>query len=149
VSEPATETRAEEQWLTIKEASKYLKVSQQTIFRWMRSGKVSFFKIGKATRFRRSNLDMLAEKVTSDAEGELAATKCVSCGNSQLIDGVIRSTGRVYFQPRRTRFFLLMDSWTRIEAKTCPACGHIQLFADTAKLDRLLPDKEDDSENDS
>ena len=144
VSEAAQDGKTDEQWLTIKEASKYLKVSDQTIFRWMRSGKLSFFKFGNATRFRRSNLDMLAEKVTGDAEGDLAAARCVSCGNSRLIDGVIRSTGRIYFQPDRTRFFLLMDSWTRIRAKTCPVCGHIQLFADTEKLSRLVPDGEEE-----
>jgi excisionase family DNA binding protein len=139
LSDTAPETGQAEQWLTIKEASRYLKVSQQTIFRWMRSGKLSFFKIGNATRFRRSNLDMLAEKITGEAEGEHASAKCVSCGHSHLIDGVIRSTGRIYFQPSRTRFFLLMDSWTRVRARTCPVCGHIQLFADTEKLGRLLP----------
>jgi len=143
MSEPGAKLTQQDEWLTIKEAGEYLKVSEQTIFRWMRTGKLSFFKIGNATRFRRSNLDMLAEKVTGETEGLAAAAKCVVCGNSHLIDGIIRSTGRIYFQPARTRFFLLMDSWTKVRASTCPVCGHIQLFADTRKLNRLLPDKEE------
>ena len=146
MTEPAPETRREDAWLTIKEAGRYLKVSQQTIFRWMRAGKLTFFKIGNATRFRLSSLDMLAEKVTGEAEGELAAARCVSCGHSHLIDGQLRSTGRIYFQPERTRFFLLLDSWTRVRAKTCPVCGNIQLFADTDKLNRLAPKETDGTE---
>ena len=143
MSESSISETMEDQWLTIKEASRYLKVSEQTIFRWMRSGKLSFFKLGNATRFRRSNLDMIAEKVTGEAEGEVAAAKCVSCGNSELIEGIIRSTGRIYFQPDKTRFLILMDSWTKVRARTCPVCGHIQLFADTEKLSRLLPEPEE------
>jgi len=142
VSEPVPSANKGDEWLTIREASEYLKVSEQTIFRWMRTGKLSFFKFGNATRFRRSNLDMLAEKVTSDSEGELAATRCGLCGNAQMIEGVIRSTGRIYFQPARTKFLVLMDSWTKVRAMTCPACGHIQLFADTEKLAKLLPEED-------
>ena len=128
----------DDEWLTIREAGEYLKVSEQTIFRWMRSGKLSFFKLGASTRFRRSHLDMVAEKVTGRTEGRQAAERCVVCGNSSLVEGRIRSTGRVYFQLARSRFFVLAENATPVNARTCPVCGHIQLFADTARLTRLM-----------
>ncbi len=144
IKESSPEDRREsgDDWLTIKEASDYLKVSEQTIFRWMRSGKISFFKFGASTRFRRSNLDMVAQKITSEAEVEHATPRCLACGHSKLVEGRIRSTGRIYFQPDRLRFFVLTDSLAAVKARTCPVCGHMQLFADTNKLAKLIKDED-------
>ena len=136
--EPATTPSEGSEWLTVKEAADYLKVSEQTIFRWMRSGKVSFFKFGASTRFRRSSLDLVAEKVTGEAEGEQALSRCGACGHSRLIPGRLRSTGRIYFQVGRARFFVLSENMVPVKAQSCPACGHIQLFADAEKLNSLL-----------
>ena len=138
MTETASASPERDGWLTIKEAAEYLKVSEQTIFRWMRSGKVSFFKFGNSTRFRRSNLDMVAEKFTGEAEGAVAAGRCSVCGHSKLIHGRLRSTGRIYFQPERTKFFVLSESMAPVEAQTCPVCGSIKLFADVKRLERLL-----------
>lgn len=138
MTESAYSSPDQDGWLTIKEAAEYLKVSEQTIFRWMRSGKVSFFKFGNSTRFRRSNLDMVAEKFTGEAEGALAAGRCAVCGHSKLVRGRLRSTGRIYFQPEHARFFVLSEGMVSVEAQTCPACGSIQLFADAKRLARLL-----------
>lgn len=138
MQDPATTREDDNDWLTVKEAADYLKVSEQTIFRWMRQGKVSFFKFGASTRFRRSNLDIVAEKTTGDAEGVQAAARCAVCGHSKLIPGRIRSTGRVYFQVGKARFFVMSENMVPVKAQSCPACGHIQLFAETEKLNRLL-----------
>lgn len=144
--ESAITSGPDNDWLTVKEAADYLKVSEQTIFRWMRTGKVSFFKFGSSTRFRRSNLDLVAEKVTGEAEGEQAASRCAACGNSKMVAGRVRSTGRMYFQPEKARFFVLSESFVAVRAKTCAACGYIQLFADTQKLGNLLQANDDDAE---
>ncbi len=127
-----------EGWLTIKEASRYLGVSEPTIFRWMREGTLSFFKIGGATRFRRENLDMVARKVTAKDEAEHHAARCSVCGHGFLLPGSVRSTGKLYFMPKKTKFFVFSESVVDVAARACPACGHVEMFADTAKLAKLM-----------
>jgi len=131
-----------EKWFNVREAAEYLGVSEPTIFRWMRDGKVSFFKMGSSTRFRRANLDMVARKVTAVEEGRDKRTRCTACGHGYLVSGNVRSTGRLYFQPQRTKFFVLGDSMVGVSASACPACGHVQMFTDTAKLGKLMRDEE-------
>ena len=47
------------QWFTIAEAAEYLDVSEPTIYRWMKDGLLSFYKVGGATRFSQEGLDAL------------------------------------------------------------------------------------------
>lgn len=124
-------------WMTVKDACEYLQVSQMTIFRWMKSGKLSYFKMGGSVRFKRENLDMAAEKVTSTKEAEQAKDSCSVCGHTVLAEGKIQSTGRVSFKPAKTKFWTFEDSVVPIEAKMCQACGNIQLFADTEKMSKI------------
>jgi excisionase family DNA binding protein len=131
-----------ENWLNVKEAAQYTGVSEPTIFRWMREGKVSFFKLGGSTRFKRENLDMVARKVTAREEGEGKRSRCTACGHGYLVSGNVRSTGKLYFQPQRTKFFVLTDSMIGVSASACPACGHVQMFTDTAKLEKLMRDED-------
>ncbi len=141
------ESTTAEAWLTVREAAEHLGVSEPTIFRWMREGKVSFFKLGGATRFKRENLDMVARKVTAAEEGQERATRCAVCGHGFLLAGKVRSTGQVYFQPQKTKFFVLSDSMIKVAAHACPACGHVQMFADTNKIAKLMR-PEDEAAND-
>ena len=127
-----------EAWMTVKQAARYLGVSEPTIFRWMREGTLSFFKIGGATRFRRENLDLVARKVTGKDEGEQRAARCAVCGHGFLLPGNVRSTGKIYFTPKKTKFFVLSESMVDVEAQACPVCGHVEMFADTAKLETLM-----------
>ena len=82
-------------WLTMPEACDYLKVSEQTLFRWMRTGKVSFYKVGKSTRFKKEILDLAVEKVVGRPEGEVLSERCAVCGHSRLIEGKVTSTGNI------------------------------------------------------
>ncbi len=138
------ETTGADGWMTIKQAAEYLGVSEPTIFRWMREGAVSFFKLGGSTRFKRENLDMVARKVTGKEEGEQRALHCSVCGHSFRLDGEVRSTGKIYFMPEKTKFFVFSDSMVEVGARACPACGHIDMFADTEKLAILM--REQDAE---
>jgi len=104
----------------------------------MRNGKLSFYKVGDSTRFKRENLDMAFEKYTGTDEARYYGTRCVACGHSRLVSGKIQSTGNVYFRPARTRFFTLLQSFVGMSARVCPRCGFVQIFTDTEKLDRLL-----------
>ena len=138
------ETTSADGWMTIKQAAEYLGVSEPTIFRWMREGAVSFFKLGGSTRFKRENLDMVARKVTGKEEGEQRAQHCSVCGHSFRLDGEVRSTDTIYFMPGKTKFFVFSDSMVEVGARACPACGHIDMFADTEKLAILM--REQDAE---
>jgi len=137
-AEGAVSSARQKEWFSIQEAGEYLGVSEPTVYRWMREGKLSFYKVGDATRFKKENLDMVYEKHTSEQEAEYYGARCVACGHSHLIPGKIQSTGNVYFKPAKTRFFALMESFVGMEARVCPRCGYVQLFTDTGKLDRLL-----------
>ena len=129
-------------WFSIPEAAQYLGISEPTIYRWMREGKLSFYKVGDSTRFKRENLDMVVEKYTGTHEADYHGRRCAVCGHSQTIRGRIQSTGNVYFKPSRTRFFTLAQSLVGIEARVCARCGVVQLFTDVEKMDRLLREED-------
>lgn len=155
-------------WLTMKEACAHLKVSHMTIRRWMKAGRLACFKFGSGLRFRKEDLDRLAQRngagtETADAgvaEGsaavdekgmgsagaadaaivadeDKAAAICPACGHGEMIQGRLQSTGRLYFKPAKTRFFTFHEAMIPTEALMCSACGHVQLFADTDKLEKL------------
>lgn len=126
-------------WLTTKDACDYLKVSQMTIFRWMKSGKLAHYKIGNALRFKIEDLNGLAEKV--NGEPDLNEIKCKVCGSNELIDGRLQSTGRVSFKPEKAKFWVFEESTVPLKTKMCTSCGHLELFADTEKMSRLAPEK--------
>ncbi len=130
------------EWLSIAEAAEYLAVSEPTIYRWMRDGKLSFYKVGDSTRFKRENLDMVVEKHVGSHEAEFHNTRCAACGHTGLVPGRVQSTGRVYFRPNHTRFLTLHQSAVPTEARVCPRCGFVQMFADTERLDNILHEAE-------
>jgi excisionase family DNA binding protein len=133
---------AAKDWLTVKEAAGHLGVSEATIFRMMRSGDLSFFKVGTSTRFRKEILDLAVQKVTSKAEAASSARRCAACGHGFLVPGTVRSTGLIYFQPEKTKFWVFSDSMAEVKAHACPVCGHVQMFTDTAKLQKLMKDED-------
>lgn len=133
-------------WYTIPEAADYLSVSEPTIFRWMKGGQLSFYKIGGSTRFTQEGLEAVIEKTTGAKEAEAAAGRCAACGHSVLVEGRLRGAGRLYFQPEKTKFWTFQESMVPTLARVCTACGYIQLHAETAKLTRLLPGDEDPTE---
>ena len=124
-------------WYTVQEAAQYLEISEPTIFRWMKQGLLSFYKVGGATRFSKEGLDAVIEKTTGLKEAEAAAGRCASCGHSILVEGQLQGTGRLYFRPSKTKFWVLEEALVPTKALVCAACGHVQLSVDTAKLKRL------------
>ncbi len=127
------------QWYSVREAAQYLSVSQPTIFRWMKEGDLSFYKVGGSTRFAQEGLDAVIEKTTGLKEAELIAGRCAACGHSVLVEGRIRGAGRLYFRPDRPTFWTLSEAMVPTKARVCMACGYIQWHADTEKLRKLKP----------
>jgi excisionase family DNA binding protein len=137
------------QWFTIADAADYLDVSEPTIYRWMKDGLLSFYKIGGATRFSQEGLDAVIEKSTGRKEAEAAVSRCTSCGHTSLVEGRLQGAGRLYFKPARTRFWVFEESLVPTSAWVCPACGYVQMRADTVKLNRLRPRGETEQEEPS
>jgi excisionase family DNA binding protein len=133
-----------EAWLTPEEAAAHLGVGRATVFRWMREGKLSHVKVGRSTRFRLRDLDAVQRQVVAkDAAGQIAS-RCAACGHGFLLPGSARSTGMLYFQPERTKFWVLSESMVELRAYACPICGHVQMHADTEKIRKLM--KPEDAE---
>ena len=128
-------------WFSASDAAKYLGVSEPTIFRWMREGLLSYYKIGGATRFSQDGLDAVFQKNTGQLEAEAAQGKCVSCGHHRLIEGKFRGTGQMYFRPDKTKFWVFEEAMVSTKGKVCASCGYIHIFADTSKLTRLIPEE--------
>ena len=63
----------EKDWFTIQEAAGYLNISEPTVYRWMKEGKLSFYKVGDSTRFKKENLEMVYEKHTSEREAQFSS----------------------------------------------------------------------------
>lgn len=54
--------------LTVKEASGYLKVAEKTLYRFIREQNIPAFKLGREWRFKRSLLDAWMEKRISQTQ---------------------------------------------------------------------------------
>lgn len=128
-------------WYTIQQAAEYLEVGEQTIYRWMREGKITFRKIGDSTRFIKEDLDEVVQTFRSSKSAEEAREACPICHHEPLSEGGIRSTGLIYFRPDKTKFWSLQDSNVKTSAKMCPNCGAITLFGDVEKLAKLQAKK--------
>lgn len=145
----ADATGAEERpkrWYSVREAADYLGVSEPTIFRWMKEGLLSFYKVGGSTRFALDGLDAVIEKTTGRKEAEAVQGRCAACGHSVMIDGRLQGMGKLYFKPDRTRFWTFEESLVPTRARVCSACGYLQLHADADKVRRLRPEEEEDNE---
>ena len=136
VSEPTDDKT----WYSVHEAAQHLGVSEPTIFRWMKEGLLSFYKVGGSTRFTREGLDAVVEKSTGRKEAEASAGRCAVCGHGTLIPGRVQGSGKLYFKPEKTKFWVWEESLVGMVAKVCAACVYLHLFADTGKLNRLKPE---------
>ena len=138
-NEPAEPKKAD--WFSIKEAAEYLDVGEPTLYRWMRDGKITYRKVGDSTRFYKQDLDAVMEVFHSEKDVENLKKICPQCHVGELVEGVFRTTGLNYFQPRKTKFWTLKDSNIETQAFMCDHCGAIHLFGDTQKLSQLMEKK--------
>ncbi|TFH12766.1 MAG: DNA-binding protein [Lentisphaerales bacterium] len=130
-------------WYSVEEAADYLEISQPTIYRWMKQGILSFYKVGSATRFSQEGLDAVVQKTTGQREAEAVASRCAACGHSVLVGGKLQGTGGLYFRPEKTKFWVFSEALVPTRCRVCTACGYIQIHADTSKLKRLSRNREE------
>lgn len=68
----------------------------------------------------------------------MAADECLWCESRKMADGRLTSTGRVYFQAKKARFWTFTENLVEVRARVCVECGYVDLYADTSKLKRLV-----------
>ena len=124
-------------WLSIKDAAEYLDVGEQTLYRWMREGKITHRKIGDSIRFLQEDLDAVVHVFPSEKDAAQVRQFCPYCHHAEVIEGVVQSTGRVVFRPNKTRFWTFLEANVDVQARMCPRCGGIFLQGDTTRLERL------------
>src|SRR5688500_9521054 len=112
-------------WFSIKEAAEYLNVGEPTLYRWMREGGITYRKVGDSTRFLQEDLDSVVQVHFSNRDAERVRGICPICRGEEVIEGHLQSTGRIYFRPRKTRFWTFKDSNVETTARMCRRCGAI------------------------
>ena len=130
-------------WYSIKEAAKYLSIGEPTLYRWMRDGKITYRKIGDSTRFLKEDLDSFVQVFPSEKDIDQVQTICPVCHGDKVVKGVFRSTGLNYFQPHKSKFWTMKDSYIKTSAMMCLKCGAVTHFGDLAKMLSLLPENRD------
>jgi excisionase family DNA binding protein len=137
MSEEIIPSKSKTHWFSIKEAAEYLDIGEPTLYRWMREGKITYRKVGDSTRFWQEDLDAVMEVFHSDKEIQTVRKVCHYCHSAELVEGVFRTTGLNWFQPKKTKFWTLKDSSVESQAFMCARCGAIFLFGDAKKLSEL------------
>ena len=127
-------------WYSIKDAAEYLEIGEPTLYRWMRDRKITFRKIGDSTRFLQEDLDAVVEVFHSERDAEQVKQVCPVCHGTELLPGRLRSTGLLYFQLKKTKFWTLSDGSIKSEGMICKRCGAVTLFGDLKKLTKLNVD---------
>jgi len=124
-------------WFSIKEAAAYLQIGEQTLYRWMRDGRITFRKVGDSTRFLQEDLDAMIDVHLSDRELKQTRQTCPVCRNTELIEGALQSTGKVHFRPAKTKFWTWREGNVPVSARMCSRCGAVLAFGDLRKLESL------------
>lgn len=72
INELQTMTNRRSAYLTLPEAAELLRVSQRTLYRWMREGQLKCFRIGNITRIAISDMETFihSHTETGAADGE-------------------------------------------------------------------------------
>jgi excisionase family DNA binding protein len=122
-------------WYSIKKAAEYLDIGEQTLYRWMREGQITYRKVGDS--FWKEDLDAVMQVFHSEREAARVRAICPLCHHEELVEGRAQSTGLVYFRPKKSKFWTLKDASVATKACMCSRCGVIMWFGDVEKLNAL------------
>jgi len=70
--------------MNIREASQYLGVSADTLYKYVNEQKIPAFKLGNRWRFKKSKLDQWMEEKSSQAEGKGKRPKAAAKAAGQV-----------------------------------------------------------------
>ena len=65
----------------------------------------------------------------------MAKDRCLWCESDKLEVGKLAGAT---FQPEKVRFFTLLTGEVELKARVCSECGYVDLYADTAKLKKIV-----------
>ena len=68
----------------------------------------------------------------------MAREECLWCESTNLAEGRLSSTGRVYFKAKKAKFWTLSENMVEVRARVCVDCGYVDLYADPVKLKKLV-----------
>ena len=137
-SEETPTTLDKPRWFSIKEAAEYLDIGEPTLYRWMREGQITFRKVGDSTRFLKEDLDAAIKVYRSKRELETVRGTCPVCKEQELVEGFVRSTGRIYFGLKEAKFWTLKENCIPTSARMGRKCGAISLFGDLETVEELI-----------
>jgi len=64
--------------------------------------------------------------------------KCLRCGGTNLVDGDVQSTGKVYARPKNAKLTAVLTSGAPLEAKICTDCGYTELAVSPEQIKKIL-----------
>jgi excisionase family DNA binding protein len=106
--------------MNIRQASQYLGVSPDTLYKYVNEQKIPAFKLGNRWRFKKSKLDQWMEE-TIDGVGNAGQQKRITCSDESCWTAVVNfavATSRRY--KRRAHV------WNGIEDDCGPGCGFVE-----------------------
>ena len=136
--------RSKPEWFGIKAAAEYLDIGEPTLYRWMREGQITYRKVGDSTRFLKEDLDAAVKVHRSKRELERVRGTCPVCEEEDLVEGLVQSTGRLYFKLKSTKFWTLKENSVQTNARLCRNCGAISLFGDLDAVNNLIDSQQKD-----
>ena len=68
----------------------------------------------------------------------MAREECLCCESTNMAEGRLSSTGRVYFKAKKAKFWTLSENMVEVRARVCVDCGYVDLYADPVKLKKLV-----------
>jgi predicted nucleic-acid-binding Zn-ribbon protein len=94
--------------------------------------------VGDSTRFLLEDLNAAIKVYRSKRELEMIRGTCPVCREQAVVEGVLQSTGRLYFKLKEAKFWTLKENAVATSARMCPKCGAISLFGDLATVTELI-----------
>lgn len=64
--------------------------------------------------------------------------KCSNCGGTNIEQGTLHSTGKIYFRPSDAKFLKLKTANIEVHPNMCLDCGSINLIGKVEKLKELI-----------
>ena len=68
----------------------------------------------------------------------MAKDECLWCESTRMAEGMLSSTGHVYFKAKKAKFWSFSENMVEVKARVCVDCGYVDLYADTSKLKKLV-----------
>lgn len=73
-------TKIEDRWLSVEEISKYLGISNDTVYRWIDKHNMPAHRMGRLWKFKRDQVDAWVEAGGANTVGNISGQQKISTG---------------------------------------------------------------------